>query len=129
MGNSSATHTKEIRYHTVLCGLRTPERVVDTAHVPKPRMEYFMDSMGEIKVFSTLQALWGYYEVPIAEGGRDKTTLTSHRGTYRYSCIPFRLSNAPEILQRALDIILSGFRWRICLVFMYDVIMSSKDEK
>jgi len=34
--------------------------------------------------------------------------------------------NAPASFQRELDIILSGLRWRTCLVYLDDVIVSSR---
>ena len=96
---------------------------------PLPRMEDCIDSLGEARVFSTLDALWGYWQVPIAEEDRDKTTFTTHLGTYRYIRMPFGLRNAPATFQRALDIILSGVRWRTCLVYLDDVVVFSKDQE
>ena len=39
--------------------------------------------------------------------------------------MPFGLTNAPATLQRALDIILSGLKWQICLVCLDNVIIFS----
>ena len=96
---------------------------------PLPRMDDCIDSLSHAKVFSMLDALWGYWQIPIAEKDRDKTTFTSHVGTYRYTRMPFGLRNAPSTFQRALDVILSGVRWKICLVYLDDVIIFSRDEK
>ena len=76
---------------------------------PLPRMEDCIDSLGEVRLFTTLDALWGYWQVPIAESDRDKTTFTSYMGTFRCKRMPFGLRNASATFQRALDIILSGF--------------------
>jgi len=35
--------------------------------------------------------------------------------------MPFGLTNAPATFQRALDIILLGLKWQICLVYLDDV--------
>ena len=69
------------------------------------------------------------WQVPIAERDRDKTTFTSHMGTVRYKRVPFGLRNAPATFQRALDIILSGVRWKTCLVYIDDVVIFSKTEE
>jgi len=39
--------------------------------------------------------------------------------------MPFCLANAPATFQRALDTILSGLKWQICLVYLDDVIIFS----
>jgi len=96
---------------------------------PLPRMDDCIDSLSEANVFTLLDALWGYWQIPLAECDRDKTTFTSHLGTYRCLRMPFGLRNAPLTFQRALDIILSGVRWRICLVYIDDVIVFSKNHE
>lgn len=40
--------------------------------------------------------------------------------------MPFGLLNAPATVQRALDIILSNFRWQTCLVYLDDVVIFSR---
>ena len=94
---------------------------------PLPRMEDCIDSLGDAVVFTTLDCNSGYWQVPVAPEDQDKTTFTTHCGTLRYTRIPFGLKNAPATFQRALDIILSGPRWQICLVYLDDVIVFSKD--
>ena len=96
---------------------------------PLPRMEDCIDSLGEVRLFTTLDALWGYWQVPIAESDRDKTTFTSYMGTFRCKRMPFGLRNASATFQRALDIILSGVRWKTCLVYIVDVVIFSKTEE
>ena len=67
--------------------------------------------------------------MPIAEGDPDKTTFTSHMGTFRYKRMHFGLRNAPATFQRALDIILSGARWKTCLVYIDHVVIFSRTEE
>lgn len=88
-------------------------------------MEDGIDRLGEAAVFSTLDANCGYWKIPVVAEDRDKTCFTTNIGTHRYETIPFGLHNAPANLQRVLDIILSGIRWKICLVYLDEVIVSS----
>ena len=96
---------------------------------PLPRMEDCIDSLRKARLFTTMDALWGYWQVPIAERDLDKTTFTSHLGTFRYKRMPFGLRNAPATFQRALDIILSGVRWKTCRVYIDGVVIFSKKEE
>ncbi|CDF40047.1 unnamed protein product [Chondrus crispus] len=39
--------------------------------------------------------------------------------------MPFWLTNAPATFQRAMDILLSSFRWKCCLVYLDDIMIFS----
>jgi hypothetical protein len=92
---------------------------------PLPRMDECIDSLGDAVVFTNLDCNSGYWKIPVHPGDRDKTTFTSHYGTYRFLRLPFGLRNAPATFQRAIDIILSGVKWKTCLVYLDDVIVFS----
>ena len=92
---------------------------------PLPRMDECLDSLGEAKYFTTLDCNSGYWQIPIAKEDRNKTTFTCHDGTYRFLRMPFGLCNAPATFQRTVDILLSGYRWKTCLVYLDDVIIFS----
>ena len=92
---------------------------------PLPRMDECIDSLGDAVVFSTLDCNSGYWKIPLHEADRDKTTFCSHAGTFRFLRMPFGLRNAPATFQRAIDIILSGLKWRTCLVYLDDIIIYS----
>lgn len=92
---------------------------------PLPRIDDWIDILGDSSVFSTLDANCGYCQIPIAPEYRHKTCFTTHMGTYKYKRIPFGLMNAPETFQRALYIIISGVRWHIFLIHLEDLIFFS----
>jgi Reverse transcriptase (RNA-dependent DNA polymerase) len=43
--------------------------------------------------------------------------------------MPFGLRNAPETFQMAIDIILSGLKWRTLLVYLDDIIIYSTSRR
>jgi len=92
---------------------------------PLPRMEDFLDSLGDAKVFTSLDCTAGYWKVPLRSADREKTAFTTHAGIYHWLSMPFGLTNAPATLQRALDIILSGLKWQLCLIYLDDVVIFS----
>lgn len=96
---------------------------------PLPRMDECIDSLGDAKYFSTLDCNSGFWQIPIREEDRDKTTFTCHAGTYRFKKMPFGLCNAPATFQRTLDIILARYRWKSCLIYLDDIIVFSKTIK
>lgn len=94
-------------------------------HYPIPRMDECLDSLGTAKVFSTLDANSGYWQMAVAEDSIDKTAFVSHSGFYEWTRMPFGLTNAPATFQRALDLILAGYKWHTCLVYLDDIIIFS----
>lgn len=76
-------------------------------------------------MFSTLDCNAGYWQIPVAEEDKDKTTLLCHESAFRYVRLPFVLSNAPATLLRAFDMILAGLKWKTCLVDIDDIIVFS----
>jgi len=104
---------------------RLNERTVKDGY-PIQRMDDCLESLGDAPVFSTLDWNPGYWQIPVAAEDRDKTTFTSHTGLFQFFRLPFGLVNTPASFQRALDIILSGLRWRKCLVYLEDAIVFSR---
>jgi len=74
---------------------------------PLPRMEDFLDSLGDAKVFTSLDCTPGYWQVPLRPSDREKTAFITHAGIYHWRSMPFGLTNAPATSQRALDTIQS----------------------
>jgi hypothetical protein len=89
-------------------------------------MDECIDSLGDAKIFTTLDCNSGYWQIPVRPEDREKTTVTSHEGLYWFLRIPFGLRNAPATFQRFVDIILSGITWKSCLVYLDDIIVFSK---
>jgi len=91
-----------------------------------PRMEDCIEFLSEASVFSMLDCESGYWQIPVAVEDQNKTTFTCHDGTYKYIRLPLGLTNAPATFQRAIGIILSGVKWKTCLVYLDDVIVFSR---
>jgi hypothetical protein len=88
-------------------------------------MDESVDSLGEAVVFTTLDCNSGYWQIPVDPADREKTAFTSHLAVYQFRRLPFGLRNAPGTFKRAIDIILSGIKWKTGLVYLDDVIIFS----
>jgi hypothetical protein len=96
---------------------------------PLPRMDECIESLGDAQIFTTLDCNSGYWKIPVVPEDVEKTTFTSHEGTFQFTRMPFGLRNAPAILQRTVDIALSGLRWKTCLVYLDDIIVFSNSSE
>jgi len=92
---------------------------------PLPRMQDCLDSLGGAQVFTSLDCPAGYWQVPLRKENQEETAFTTHCGIHHWLSMPFGLTNAPATFQLALDIILSGLKRQICLVYLDDVIIFS----
>lgn len=91
-----------------------------------PRMDECLDSLGNIKVFSALDAVSGYEQMPTPKSDRDKAAFKCNYDLYQFSGIPFRLIDAPAMFQMAMDMLLSPFRWKSRLVYRDNFIIFRK---
>ena len=78
-------------------------------------------------MFSTLDLASGYWQVELDPDDREKTAFVTHQGLYEFNVMPFGLCNAPSTLQRLMEFVLTGLQWSICLIYLDDVIIFSKN--
>ena len=94
-----------------------------------PRIDCSLESLGSsrAKLFSTLDLLKGYWQVPIAEDSKKYTAFVTHDGVFEYNRMPFGLANSPACFMRLMTRVLQGLMWETCLVYLDDVIIFSAD--
>ena len=80
-----------------------------------------------MKTFTTLDLAAGYWNIPVVEADKEKTAFSCSEGLFQWRVMPFGLTNAPATFQRAMDTILAGMKWRLCLVYLDDVIIFARD--
>jgi hypothetical protein len=92
-----------------------------------PPMEQLLQTMSGSDTFSLLDGFLGYNQVLVSEEDRLKTTFRTKWGTFAYKHMPFRLINAGETFQRAMDVAFKGLINKCAVVYLDDVMVYSKD--
>lgn len=87
------------------------------------RREELIESLGEAKVFFTLEANRGYWQIEIETVDRDKKAFTSHHGLFRFIQISFGMRKPPGNFQRTMDITLSTVKCQFDLVYLDDIVV------
>ena len=92
----------------------------------QPRVEETLERMATASFFTILDLARGFYQVPIAMEDRDKTTVVTPLGKFRFVVMPFGLRNAPATFQRLMDDLLGSCN-SFTNVYIEDVAIFSTD--
>ena len=69
----------------------------------QPRIEEVLEKLATASLYMILDLVSGFYQVPIAQDNKDKTTVISPYGKFSFTVMPFGLHNAPATFQRIMD--------------------------
>ena len=75
---------------------------------PLPRIDDFLDQLGQCHYFSTLDLASGYWQIRMDPNSREKTAFVAPQGLYEFCVMPFGLTNAPAVFQRLMQHLVSG---------------------
>ena len=94
---------------------------------PLPRIDNCLDTLAGAKWFSTFDLRAGYHQVALHPRDAHKTTFITRHGSFQFRVLPFGLCNAPATFERLMDLVMAGLSYEICLVYLDDIIVFSKD--
>ena len=80
------------------------------------------DTREEELLRESLMAYWMIREEDIP-----KTAFVTRYGLYEFTTMPFGLTGAAATFQRLMEIALSGLQWSVCLIYLDDVIIFSRN--
>ena len=92
---------------------------------PLPRIDDSLDTLKKAKYFSTLDLASGYWQIELTDDAKQKSAFCTTSGLYQFRVMPFGLTNAPATFQRLMERVLAGLQWKICLVYIDDIIIFS----
>ena len=76
------------------------------------------------KIFTTLDATSGYWQMPLDKDSSELTTFITDSGRYRFTRLPFGISLASEVYQREMSKILRDLSG--CEVYQDDIVVHAK---
>ena len=91
-------------------------------------VEELITRVGEAKYLSKMDLSKGFYQVPLAEEDREKTTFVTTGGKFEFTRMPFGLRNVPATFQRLVDGVLGGLE-AFAAPYIDDIIIFSNDCK
>ena len=94
---------------------------------PLPRIDECLDTLTGSAWFTTIDLRSGYFQVEISEEDAHKTAFITIRGLYEFQVMPQGMCNSAATFQRLMNLVLAGLNYEICLVYIDDIIIFSKD--
>ena len=91
-----------------------------------PTLKDLLQRLKGAKVFSKLDARSGFFQLSLDEESQKLTTFITPFGRYIYKRLPQRISSAPEVFQRTVEMMINPRR-TVC--YFDDILVFSDDEK
>ncbi|XP_063919420.1 uncharacterized protein K02A2.6-like [Zophobas morio] len=102
----------------------TANLAVEADLFPLPRIEeIFAKLKGE--TFTKLDLSRAYQQIGLDEQSREITTISTHKGLFQYTRLPFGLACAPSKFQRIMETILQGLDGVCC--FLHDILITGEN--
>lgn len=102
---------------------RALNKITELDQYPIPMLE---DRLSGCKYFCSLDLASGYYQIKLDEESIPKTAFVTQDGHYEFLRVPFGLTNAPFVFQRAINKILGNLRFTKVIVYLDDILIPGK---
>ena len=89
---------------------------------PIPKVEDLFSQLSGGKTFTKLHMSQAYQQLLLDEDSQNSIVVNTHKGLFKYRCLPFGVSSAPGIFQRVMDTILKDIPHVI--VYLDDILIT-----
>ncbi|CAF2118563.1 unnamed protein product [Rotaria magnacalcarata] len=95
----------------------------------QPTTEELLNRLAGHRFFTKLNLKSGYFQIPISEVDKEKTTFVTQDGLYEFNVLAQVLMNAPPTFQRVMNNLIATGRWNYVVVYLDDILIFSDSIK
>ena len=92
---------------------------------PIPHIQHFAQRLAGSKIFSKIDLVRAYYQIPVEPSDVHKTVVTTPFGLFDFTRTPFGLRNSGQTVQRFIDYVTRGLDFGF--VYLDDLLVTSPD--
>ena len=104
---------------------RKLNEIVHIRTYPLPLIDDILYELEGTTYFTTIDLRSGFHQIPLTREASEKCTFNSHKGLFKFKCLPFGLKNAPMEFQRMVTALLEGLE-SFSKAFIDDILIYSK---
>ena len=104
----------------------TVNQALEVDQYPLPKPDDLFATLAGGKKFTTLDLSQAYLQLLLDEESSKLVTVSTQRGLYRYTRLPFGIASAPAMFQKTMDTILQGIPNVIC--YIDDILVTGPDD-
>ncbi|MBS0647573.1 MAG: DDE-type integrase/transposase/recombinase, partial [Verrucomicrobia bacterium] len=103
------------------------ENTVDLRY-PTRNLKEVVDRIAGKRYLGKIDLYKGYHQIPMDPDSIQLTAFATAVGLYEYVRLPFGLKNAPAAFQQRMDMIFADLLFRICEIYLDDIIIFGNTE-
>ncbi|GJV81520.1 hypothetical protein Tco_1517390 [Tanacetum coccineum] len=96
---------------------------------PLPKIDYLFDQLQGSQFFSKIDLRFGYHQLRVHEDYILKTAFRTRYGHFKFTVMPFDLTNAPIIFMDLMNRVCRPYLDKFVIVFIKDILIYSKTQE
>ena len=110
----------------VVIDYRRLNKELELVTFPLPNIQEMLVSLGEAKIFSTLDLKSAFHQIPLSEESKKYTAFSVNSQKFEYEVLPFGLTTSPAVYQSLMSMVLQDILGVFCFCYIDDIIIHSK---
>src|SRR5277367_2761073 len=94
---------------------------------PMPRIDETLECLQRNSYYSTIDLCAGYFQCAMDPASAEKTAFSIPQGLFQFTVMAMGLKTSPSTFMRLMNAALHGLLYKICLVYLDDIIIPSSN--